>query len=242
MSQPKYQSGHYNTNGMNIYTSKATVPLTIFIIISACLISIKYFYPLLFPSINKSEFVRTYLSNTIGLTGNQTSENYPLWDEFIIEKRIAEPKFNFTQFSEAFQTHLADIKCEQIHVKELSFYFGEKLVPFSAFCKDEFDEALLYPNAKISLENKDYLDRDIADILHTKYKDIYPTKFTMDLYIESDIIPNRTSWYGLVLKTPMYYFNSATEKIEQIMLDEIIKDIKVNQTTNFYFKVNLLQS
>ena len=81
---------------MNIYTSKATVPLTIFIILSAILISIKYFYPLLFPRINKSEFVRTYLSNTIGLTGNETSENYPLWDKFVIESRIKEPKFNFT--------------------------------------------------------------------------------------------------------------------------------------------------
>lgn len=96
LSQPKYLSGHYNTNGMNIYTSKATVPLTIFIIIFACLISIKYVAPLVFPSINKSEFVRSHLSNTIGLTSNKTSKTYPLWDRFMIESRIEEPTFNFT--------------------------------------------------------------------------------------------------------------------------------------------------
>ena len=74
LSRPKYRSNMYNTNGKNIYTSKATVPLTIVLFLSVMLIGLKYAFPLFVSSPIESYFKRIPLSNSIGLISNSTNE------------------------------------------------------------------------------------------------------------------------------------------------------------------------
>ena len=94
----------YNTNGKNVYTSKATVPVTIILMTCILGIALKYLVPMFSDSPFESSFEIQPLSNPIGLTSNKSFEDINFWDKdymwykWIVTKRIKLPKFNYEEF------------------------------------------------------------------------------------------------------------------------------------------------
>ena len=70
LSFSRYHTQQYNQNGKSIYTSKLTVILSVFLMLTIPLLFRVYVNPLLSGQIVSSEFKREPLSNQIGLTSN----------------------------------------------------------------------------------------------------------------------------------------------------------------------------
>lgn len=139
MSFSKYYTGHYNSNGKNFYTWKGTIFLTVFLMIVIPLMSLQYLLPMFDSRITKSEFIRQPLSNSVGLTSNNTYSLSNQQDKFFkfsifnkihdilsYEESIQLPVFNYTLFTETFHLDLLGFTCTNFIVIEAYFKFGDR--------------------------------------------------------------------------------------------------------------------
>jgi hypothetical protein len=90
---------------------------------------------------------------------------------------------------------------------EMTFFYGEKIMTFRGTCEDKKDEDLGYRYAEILLEDPNPRRETIEEVLHRQFEDIYPTKFSMDLYIDANVTFTARDWFGVLIKAPLYNFD-----------------------------------
>ena len=104
MAFPKLRTSHYNENGKNIFYSKITIIFSILMVISMSVLMIRFAWPLIENKVQTTKFERSFLSNSIGYTGNKTltqdNSNSLILQKFFDQKstNFHSVEFNLTEF------------------------------------------------------------------------------------------------------------------------------------------------